>query len=89
VSKIIQPTDSQIAVMSNEQRIDHLCTWIDEHLDQRIEWSDLTHASGLDNLALRILFAKYRFIPPMTWIKLRREHSKTNEPLNPSADQAC
>jgi hypothetical protein len=42
--------------LSNEQRIDILCQWIEENLDKRISWADLSRVSGLDDLALRLTF---------------------------------
>ena len=64
--------------ITNDQRIDILCEWIEKNLGQRISWADLSHESGLGNLALRLSFLKYRFMTPMTFIKLLREEAKKN-----------
>ncbi len=45
--------------ITNEQRIDILCEWIEKNLGQRISWADLSRESGLGNLALRLSFLKY------------------------------
>jgi AraC-like DNA-binding protein len=70
-----KPAADQFA---NSKRIDILCEWIDENIDQRIGWADLSRVSGLDNLALRLAFLKYRFMTPMNYIKIRREQAKKN-----------
>jgi len=62
--------------ITNEQRIDILCEWIEKNLGERISWADLSRESGLGNLALRLSFLKYRFMTPMTFIKLLREEAK-------------
>ena len=64
--------------ITNEQRIDILCEWIEKNLGERISWADLSRESGLGNFALRLSFLKYRFMTPMTFIKLLREEAKKN-----------
>lgn len=59
--------------ITNEQRINILCEWIEKNLGERISWADLLRESGLDNLALRLAFMKYRSMTPMTFIELLRE----------------
>jgi len=57
----------------NYKSIDDLCLWIDAHIDQQINWIDLTNASGLDHLTLQSKFSKQKLMTPMTWIRKRKE----------------
>jgi hypothetical protein len=57
----------------NTTSIDDLCSWIDGHIDQQINWVDLMSVSGLDHLTLQAEFSKHKFMTPMTWIRKRKE----------------
>lgn len=65
---------TKTSYITNEQRINILCEWIEKNFGERISWADLLRESGLDNLALRLAFMKYRSMTPMTFIKLLREN---------------
>jgi methylphosphotriester-DNA--protein-cysteine methyltransferase len=58
---------------SNLKSIDDLCLWIDAHIDQQINWTDLMTVSGLDHLTLQAEFSKFKLMTPMTWIRKRKE----------------
>ena len=57
----------------NLKSIDDLCSWIDAHIDQQINWIDLMTVSGLDHLTLQSEFSKQKLMTPMTWIRKRKE----------------
>ena len=57
----------------NLKSIDDLCSWIDAHIDEQINWIDLMSVSGLDHLTLQAEFSKHKLMTPMTWIRKRKE----------------
>jgi methylphosphotriester-DNA--protein-cysteine methyltransferase len=60
----------------NQEQFEKLCTWIDEHIQEQIGWSELIHESGFDHLSIQSSFAKYKSTTPMTYIRKRREDFK-------------
>jgi methylphosphotriester-DNA--protein-cysteine methyltransferase len=61
----------------NQEQFEQLCTWIDQHIQEQIGWSELMHASGFDHLSIQSSFAKYKATTPMTYIRKRREDFKS------------
>ena len=61
------------STQNNVKSVEELCSWIDAHIDQQINWIDLMNASGLDHLTLQSEFAKQKLMTPMTWIRKRKE----------------
>ena len=61
----------------NQEQFEKLCTWIDEHIQEQIGWSELMHESGFDHLSIQSSFAKYKATTPMTYIRKRREDFKS------------
>jgi len=61
----------------NQEQFEKLCTWIDEHIQEPIGWSELMHVSGFDHLSIQSYFAKYKATTPMTYIRKRREDFKS------------
>ncbi len=59
-----------------QDQFEQLCTWIDEHIQEQIGWSELMRESGLDHLSIQSSFAKYKSTTPMTYIRKRREDFK-------------
>ena len=48
----------------NVKSLEELCSWIDAHIDQQINWIDLINVSGLDHLTLQSEFAKQKLMTP-------------------------
>ena len=61
------------STQNNVRSVEELCSWIDAHIDQQINWIDLINVSGLDHLTLQSEFAKQKLMTPMTWIRKRKE----------------
>ena len=61
------------STQTNFKSIDDLCSWIDAHIDEQINWIDLMSVSGLDHLTLQAEFSKHKLMTPMTWIRKRKE----------------
>ena len=61
------------STQNNVKPVEELCSWIDAHIDQQINWIDLINVSGLDRLTLQSEFAKQKLMTPMTWIRKRKE----------------
>jgi len=61
----------------SKDQFEQLCTWIDEHIQGQIGWTELMHESGFDHLSIQSSFAKYRATTPMTYIRKRREDFKS------------
>ena len=62
------------------QDFDHLCSWIDDHLEETIGWQQLFECSGLDHHALQTMFFKHADTTPMTWIRCRRQAKLAESP---------
>jgi len=60
-----------------QDQFEQLCTWIDEHIQEQIGWSELMRESGFDHLSIQSSFAKYKATTPMTYIRKRREDFKS------------
>ena len=69
--------DTHIQKGFNKEQFDELCTWIDEHIQEQIGWSELMRESGFDHLSIQSSFAKYKATTPMTYIRKRRENFKS------------
>jgi methylphosphotriester-DNA--protein-cysteine methyltransferase len=65
--------DTHIQKVFNKEQFEELCAWIDEHIQEKIGWSELMNESGFDHLSIQSSFAKYKSTTPMTWIRKRRE----------------
>lgn len=65
--------DTHIQKGFNKEQFEELCAWIDEHIQEKIGWSELMNESGFDHLSIQSSFAKYKSTTPMTWIRKRRE----------------
>ena len=66
----------QLSLKSTQNSLksmDELCSWIDAHIHQQINWVDLIRESGLDHLKLQSEFSKQKLMTPMTWIRKRKE----------------
>ena len=68
--------DSHIQKGFNKEQFEELCAWIDEHIQEKIGWSELMNESGFDHLSIQSSFARYKSTTPMTWIRKRREDFK-------------
>ena len=66
---------------SSREHVAQLCHWIELHIHETIDWTDLTRQSGKDHRWLMASFSKYKATTPMTWIRERREQS--NAPVAP------
>jgi methylphosphotriester-DNA--protein-cysteine methyltransferase len=64
---------SHKSTQNNVKSLEELCSWIDAHIDQQINWIDLMEVSGLDHLTLQAEFSKNKLMTPMTWIRKRKE----------------
>ena len=69
--------DTHIQKGFNKEQFDELCTWIDEHIQEQIGWSELMRESGFDHLSIQSSFAKYKATTPMTYIRKRRDDFKS------------
>jgi methylphosphotriester-DNA--protein-cysteine methyltransferase len=69
--------DTHIQKGFNKEQFDELCTWIDEHIQEQIGWSEMMRESGFDHLSIQSSFAKYKATTPMTYIRKRREDFKS------------
>jgi methylphosphotriester-DNA--protein-cysteine methyltransferase len=69
--------DTHIQKGFNKEQFDELCTWIDDHIQEQIGWSELMRESGFDHLSIQSSFAKYKATTPMTYIRKRREDFKS------------
>lgn len=69
-------TDTLVQKGFSKDQFEQMCGWIDEHIHERIGWSELMHESGFDHLSIQSAFAKYKATTPMTWIRKRREDFK-------------
>ena len=69
--------DTHIQKGFNKEQFDELCSWVDEHVQEQIGWSELIRESGFDHLSIQSSFAKYKATTPMTYIRKRREYFKS------------
>ena len=69
--------DTHIQKGFNKEQFDELCTWIDEHIQEQIGWSEMMRESGFDHLSIQSSFAKYKATTPMTYIRKRRDDFKS------------
>ena len=71
---------------SNAKRLEELCAWITENLDQTLGWTQLTNKSGFSKEQLVELFQLYKQVTPMAFIRQVRLQRKTNQIINPQPE---
>jgi transcriptional regulator GlxA family with amidase domain len=67
---------------SNAKRLEELCVWIAENVDQTLGWTQLTNKSGFSKEQLVELFQLYKQITPMAFIRQVRLQRKNNLKIN-------
>jgi methylphosphotriester-DNA--protein-cysteine methyltransferase len=77
--------DTHIQKVFNKEQFEELCAWIDEHIQEKIGWSELMNESGFDHLSIQSSFAKYKSTTPMTWIRKRREDFRAHRSQSESS----
>jgi methylphosphotriester-DNA--protein-cysteine methyltransferase len=60
----------------DKHSLELICNWINEHLNERIGWTELTKISGLSHLEIHTLFHIFKRTSPMQWIRTQRERAK-------------
>lgn len=63
---------NKLAERAQRHKFDSLCLWIEEHMDERIGWQEMTRQSGLEFPVIHALFYKYKTTTAMTYIRQRR-----------------
>ena len=71
---------------SNAKRLEELCAWITENLDQTLGWTQLTNKSGFSKEQLVELFQLYKQVTPMAFIRQVRLQRKTNQIITPQPE---
>jgi transcriptional regulator GlxA family with amidase domain len=71
---------------SNAKRLEELCVWIAENVDQTLGWTQLTNKSGFSKEQLVELFQLYKQITPMAFIRQVRLQCKNNQIINPQPE---
>lgn len=71
---------------SNAKRLEELCAWITENLDQTLGWTQLTNKSGFSKEQLVELFQLYKQVTPMAFIRQVRLQRKNNQIINPQPE---
>jgi len=67
---------------SNAKRLEELCAWITENIDQTLGWTQLTKKSGFSKEQLVELFQLYKQITPMAFIRHVRQQHKNKQTIN-------
>ena len=73
-------------IESDKHSLELICNWIDQHLDERIGWTELTQASGLSHMEIHTLFHIFKRTSPMQWIRTQREMAKEKANFSPGDD---
>jgi AraC-like DNA-binding protein len=56
----------------DDHRLQRLCEWIDQNINQSIGWAELIAQSGMGHLELQREFGAQLQTSPMQWIRSRR-----------------
>ena len=72
-----------ILTASNSEKIEALCSWINENSDSVIGWEQMSKHSGLSHAELIKVFQLYKHQTPMAYVRQVREQKKNSAPSNP------